>query len=198
MDSTRRTTRPAGVAAIAYVFGAATHAAEEPDSRSFGALQHSNYRRQRHVRGGGPAASRKTFGRVAGTHAAGYGTAVGDARFSGDANRGDREATRGADESNGGGRSAEDASLCGPDSEHGNDAGDRQGGAICLGRAFSELRRPGTAGALQRWAHAAGADLRGCEPLPEVGLHRSRKLSGDPSKASGWSACSSAISTDQA
>src|SRR5438270_609205 len=44
MDSAVGATRPAGVAAAAHVLGAATNAAEESDSRSPGALQHSDRR----------------------------------------------------------------------------------------------------------------------------------------------------------
>ena len=46
--------------------------------------------------------------------------------------------------------------------------------------------------------YPARADLRGCESLLEVGLYRSREPGGDPSKASGWSARSAAVSTGQA
>src|SRR2546425_9654187 len=198
MDSAGGATRPAGVAAAAHVLGATTNAAEESDARSPGALQHSDCRRKRHVWCGGQAAPGPTPGRVAGTHQAKCGTGTGDAGFPGTATRGHREATRGADESNGRSRSAKDAAVCGPDSEHGADAGDRQGGAVSLGCASGQLCRPGTAGALERWAHPAGADLRGCESVPEVGLYRSREPGGHPSEASGWSARSAAVSTGQA
>src|SRR5207245_2343160 len=176
----------------------ATNAAEESDSRSPGTLQHSDSRGERPVWWGGQAAPGPTPGRVAGTHPAKCGTGTGDAGFPGSTTRGHREATRGADESNGRSRSAKDAAVCGPDSEHGADAGDRQSGAISLGCASGQLCRPGTAGALERWPHAAWADLRGCESLPEVGLYRSREPGGDPSTASGGSARSAAVSTGQA
>jgi hypothetical protein len=47
-------------------------------------------------------------------------------------------------------------------------------------------------------AHSPGADLRGCESAPEVGLYRSREPGGHPAEASGWSARRSAVSTSQA
>jgi len=47
-------------------------------------------------------------------------------------------------------------------------------------------------------AHAGGADPRGCESVPEVGLSRGREPGGHPWEASGWSARSTAVSTGPA
>jgi hypothetical protein len=47
---------------------------------------------------------------------------------------------------------AQDAAVCGQDSEHSDDAGDREGGAVSPRCASGQLCRPGTAGTLERWA----------------------------------------------